>query len=378
MLHRIRCDTAEETFRPRRTHVSSHDTHSYVAYLKETVDVPLFVWLLTIAGILALLVFDFYSHVRTPHVPHIRESAFWSVFYIGLAILFGFGILVFGGGQAGGEYFAGWLTEKALSVDNLFVFLIIMSSFAVPKEFQQKVLLVGVAIALVARGIFIALGVTIIENFSWVFYLFGALLFWLAWSQARSGNDHGGDEGDSRLIRILKRIIPTSDHYDGDRLTTKVDGKRLFTPMLLVMVAIGLTDVLFALDSIPAIFGLTQDAFIVFTANAFSLLGLRQLYFLIAGLLERLIYLGQGLAVILGFIGVKLVFHAMHVNELPFINGGEHIEWAPEIPIWFSLGFIMLTIAVATTASLVVSKKRQERGLTPTGEPKESVAADAE
>ncbi len=258
------------------------------------------------------------------------------------------------------------MTEKALSVDNLFVFLIIMTSFAVPKEFQQKVLLVGVAIALVARGVFIALGVTIIENFSWVFYLFGALLFWLAWSQARSSGEHDASEGDSRLIRILRRIIPTSKDYDGDKLTTRVDGKRLFTPMLLVMVAIGLTDVLFALDSIPAIFGLTQDAFIVFTANAFSLLGLRQLYFLIAGLLERLIYLGQGLAVILAFIGVKLVFHAMHVNEVPFINGGQPILWAPEIPIWFSLSFIALTIAVATVASLVVSKKRQERGLTPT------------
>ncbi|ROP60520.1 TerC/Alx family metal homeostasis membrane protein [Curtobacterium sp. PhB115] len=332
-------------------------------------DVPLFVWLLTIAGILALLVFDFYSHVRTPHEPTIRESAFWSAFYIALAILFGVGVWVFGGGQAGGEYFAGWLTEKALSVDNLFVFLIIMTTFAVPKAFQQKVLLVGVAIALIARGGFIAAGVAIIDNFSWVFYLFGALLFWLAWSQVKGGNEHDASEGDSRLIRILRRIIPTSKDYDGDRLTTRVDGKRLFTPMLLVMVSIGLTDVLFALDSIPAIFGLTQDAFIVFTANAFSLLGLRQLYFLIAGLLEKLIYLGQGLAVILAFIGVKLVFHAMHVNELPFINGGQHIEWAPEIPIWFSLGFILLTITVATIASLVVSKKRQERGLTPTGEP---------
>jgi len=341
------------------------------------VDVPLYVWLITIAGILALLVFDFFSHVRTPHVPHIRESAFWSVVYIALAILFGVGVWVFGGGQAGGEYFAGWLTEKALSVDNLFVFLIIMTTFAVPKEFQQKVLLVGVAIALVARGVFIALGVTIIENFSWVFYLFGILLFWLAWSQAKGGDEHGAEDGDSKLIRLLRRVIPTSDHFDGDRMTTRVNGKRLFTPMLLVMVSIGLTDVLFALDSIPAIFGLTQDAFIVFTANAFSLLGLRQLYFLIAGLLERLIYLGQGLAVILAFIGVKLVFHALHVNEVPFINGGQHVEWAPEIPIWFSLGFILLTITVATVASLVVSKRRQQRGLTPAGEKPSEVQADA-
>jgi tellurite resistance protein TerC len=345
--------------------------------LEVPVDVPLYVWLITIAGILALLVFDFFSHVRTPHVPHIRESAFWSVVYIALAILFGVGVWVFGGGQAGGEYFAGWLTEKALSVDNLFVFLIIMTTFAVPKEFQQKVLLVGVAIALVARGVFIALGVTIIENFSWVFYLFGILLFWLAWSQAKGGDEHGADDGDSKLIRLLRRVIPTSDHFDGDRMTTRVNGKRLFTPMLLVMVSIGLTDVLFALDSIPAIFGLTQDAFIVFTANAFSLLGLRQLYFLIAGLLERLIYLGQGLAVILAFIGVKLVFHALHVNEVPFINGGQHVEWAPEIPIWFSLGFILLTITVATVASLVVSKRRQQRGLTPAGETPSEVQADA-
>jgi tellurite resistance protein TerC len=321
------------------------------------VDVHFSIWAITCAGILGLLVFDFYSHVRKPHVPHIRESAIWSTVYIALAVAFGIAVWIFGGHDAGGEFFAGWLTEKALSVDNLFVFLIIMSSFAVPKEFQQKVLLVGVAIALVARGAFIALGVTIIDNFSWVFYLFGALLFWLAWSQARGGHDDS-EAGDSRLIRILRRIIPTSEDYDGDRVTTRVNGKRMFTPMLLVMLAIGFTDVLFALDSIPAIFGLTQDAFIVFTANAFSLLGLRQLYFLISGLLERLIYLGQGLAVILGFIGVKLVFHAMHVNELPFINGGDHIEWAPEIPIWFSLGFIVLVIAVATVASLVVSGRR--------------------
>ncbi|WFR66439.1 TerC family protein [Curtobacterium flaccumfaciens] len=340
-------------------------------------DVHLSVWLITIAGILALLVFDFYSHVRTPHVPHIRESAFWSAVYIALAIAFGVGVWVLGGHQAGGEYFAGWLTEKALSVDNLFVFLIIMTTFAVPKEFQQKVLLVGVAIALVARGAFIAAGVVIIENLSWVFYVFGALLFWLAWSQIRGGEEHDASEGDSRLIRILRRVIPTAKDYDGDRLTTRVDGKRMFTPMLLVMVSIGLTDVLFALDSIPAIFGLTQDAFIVFTANAFSLLGLRQLYFLISGLLEKLIYLGQGLAVILAFIGVKLVFHAMHVNELPFINGGEHIEWAPEIPIWFSLSFIMATIAVATVASLVVSNKRVKRGLTPTGSQR-TLEADAQ
>jgi tellurite resistance protein TerC len=323
-------------------------------------DTPFFVWALTILFVLGLLIFDFYSHVRTPHEPTIRESATWSIVYIGIAILFGVGIGVLSGWTHGGEYFAGWITEKALSVDNLFVFLIIMTNFAVPRIYQQKVLLVGIAIALVARGAFIALGVTIIDNFSWVFYVFGALLFFLAYTQVRGGHDDA-DAGESRLIRILRRLIPTSDDYDGDRLTTRVNGKRLVTPLLLVMLAIGLTDVLFALDSIPAIFGLTQDAFIVFTANAFSLLGLRQLYFLISGLLEKLVYLAQGLAVILGFIGVKLVFHALHVNEVPFINGGRSIDWIPEIPIWFSLGFIVLTILVATVLSLRKSARDQRR-----------------
>ncbi|NRD25522.1 TerC family protein [Frigoribacterium sp. VKM Ac-2836] len=321
-------------------------------------DVHFLTWAITIAGIIGLLFFDFFSHVRTPHEPTIRESAVWSGVYIGIAILFGVGVGVFSNWTFGGEYFAGYITEKALSVDNLFVFLIIMTSFAVPRIYQQKVLLVGIAIALLSRGLFIAAGVVIIENFSWVFYLFGILLFWLAYSQVKGGHgDDEKDEADSKLIRALRRVIPTSKDYDGQKLTTKVDGKRLFTPLFLVMVAIGLTDVLFALDSIPAIFGLTQEAYIVFTANAFSLLGLRQLYFLISGLLERLVYLAQGLAVILAFIGVKLLFHALHVNEVPFINGGEPITWIPEIPIWFSLGFIVLTIAVATVASLAKTRR---------------------
>jgi tellurite resistance protein TerC len=324
-------------------------------------ETPFYVWALTILFVLGLLIFDFYSHVRTPHEPTIKESATWSIVYISIAILFGVGIGVAAGWDLGGQYFAGWITEKALSVDNLFVFLIIMTSFAVPRIYQQKVLLVGIAIALVSRGIFIAVGVTIIENFAWVFYVFGALLFWLAYSQVKGGHsDHSG-EGDSRLIRILRRVVPTSDDYDGQKLTTKVGGKRLFTPLLLVMLAIGFTDVLFALDSIPAIFGLTQDAFIVFAANAFSLLGLRQLYFLISGLLERLVYLAQGLAVILAFIGVKLVFHALHVNEVPFINGGDPVTAIPEIPIWLSLGFILLTIAVATVLSLRKSSRDARR-----------------
>jgi tellurite resistance protein TerC len=311
-------------------------------------DVPFWLWAATIAAILGLLVFDFFAHVRKAHEPTLKESATWSVVYIVIALVFGVGVGVFSNWTFGGEYFAGYVTEKALSIDNLFVFLIIMSSFAVPRAFQQKVLLVGIAIALVMRGIFIAMGSAIIDNFSWVFYLFGALLLVMAYKQMKETHDE--DESDSKLIRTLRRVIPTSEDYDGDKLTTRVDGKRLFTPMFLVMLAIGLTDVLFALDSIPAIFGLTQEAYIVFTANAFALLGLRQLYFLISGLLERLV-------VILGFIAVKLVLHALHVNEVPFINGGEHVEWAPEIPIWFSLSFILLTITVATVASLAKTKR---------------------
>ncbi|WP_066519795.1 TerC/Alx family metal homeostasis membrane protein [Curtobacterium ammoniigenes] len=321
-------------------------------------DVTPLVWIATIVGIVALLAFDFIAHVRTPHEPSMREAAVWSAISVAIAILFGVGIWVFGGHDAGGAYFAGWLTEKALSVDNLFVFLLIMNAFAVPRSNQQKVLLVGVAIALLARGLFIALGVAIISAFSWVFYLFGALLFWLAWTQARGTHDDVSADEESRVVRVLRRVIPTAPEFDGDRLTTIVGSRRMLTPMFIAMVAIGLTDVLFALDSIPAIFGLTQDAFIVFTANAFSLIGLRQLYFLIAGLLQRLVFLGQGLAVILAFIAVKLVLHAMHENTLPFINGGAPIEWAPEIPIGISLGVIVTVIAVATAASLIVSARR--------------------
>lgn len=315
------------------------------------------VWIITIAVTIAFFVYEFFAHVRKPHEPSIGESARWSAFYIGLALVFGVGIGVVSGWTFGGEYFAGYLTEKALSLDNLFIFLIVMTGFAVPKAYQQKVLMIGIVIALIMRGIFIAVGATLIENFSWVFYLFGALLFVLAYQQIRG--DHG-DPADNRFMRLVRRVLPVSDEYDGDRLTTVRGGRRFVTPMLLTIVAIGFIDLVFALDSIPAIYGLTSEAYIVFTANAFALMGLRQLFFLIGGLLERLVYLAQGLAVILGFIGVKLVLHALHVNEVPFINGGEHVEWAPEIPIWFSLLFIGATIAVATTASLLKTRGRQD------------------
>ena len=313
------------------------------------------VWIITIAVTIAFFVWEFFAHVRKPHEPTVGESARWSAFYIGLALLFGVGVGVFSGWGYGGEYFAGYLTEKALSIDNLFVFLIVMTGFAVPKIYQQKVLMIGIVIALIMRGAFIAVGAALIENFSWVFYLFGALLLFLAYRQAFA---HGeSNPADGRFMRLVRRVLPVSDEYDGDRLTVKKDGRRFVTPMLLVIVAIGFIDLVFAVDSIPAIYGLTQEAYLVFTANAFALMGLRQLYFLIGGLLERLVYLAQGLAVILAFIGVKLLIHALHKNELPFINGGEHVTFIPEIPIWLSLLFIAATVAVATIASLLKTRK---------------------
>lgn len=314
-------------------------------------EVSPLVWGLTIAFIVGLLVFDFYFHVRKAHVPTLREAAIWSALYVGIAILFGLGVLVLGGPTPGGEYFAGYITEKALSVDNLFVFLIIMSSFRVPREDQQKVLLFGIAFALVARTGFIFLGAALINSFAWVFYLFGLILILTAGNMLKS--DHGESESaDNVVVRLARRFMHTTDHYDGDRLFTVVDGKRAMTPMLLVMVAIGGTDILFALDSIPAIFGLTQNTYLVFTAVAFSLLGLRQLFFLIEGLLDRLIYLSYGLAAILAFIGVKLILHALHENNIPFINDGEPIP-VTEISTSVSLSVILGVLTVTVIASLV-------------------------
>jgi tellurite resistance protein TerC len=273
------------------------------------------------------------------------------------------------GWDFGTEYYAGYVTEKSLSVDNVFVFLIIITKFAVPREYQQKVLLFGVVIALVLRTIFILLGAAAIEQFSWVFYFFGAFLVYTAVKLATEKHDpehQPKDAPDGFAVRMLKRVLPTTEEYHGDRLSVRIDGKRVFTPILVVMVAIGSTDLLFALDSIPAIYGLTDEPYIVFTANAFALLGLRQLYFLIGGLLERLVYLSQGLAVILGFIGLKLVFHALHVNELPFINGGEPVPWAPEISTGVSLLVILGTLTVATVASLI--KTRNDARTIPSSE----------
>ena len=322
--------------------------------------VPVWVWLVTSLAFLGLFVFDFYAHVRTPHAPSFRESVRWSAFYVVLALLFGLGMGVVWGWDHGSEYLAGYVTEKSLSADNLFVFLVIMTKFAVPRIYQQKVLLVGVAIALLLRTGFIIAGAAAISTFHWVFYLFGAFLIWTAIKVAREDHDSGAVEEyrENRLVRTVRRVLPTTTQYHGDRLLARVDGRRHLTPMLVVMVAIGSTDVLFALDSIPAIFGLTKEPYIVFTTNAFALLGLRQLYFLLGGLLKRLVYLSEGLSIILGFIGVKMVLEALHTNEVPFVNGGEPVAWAPEVPTWFSLGFIVLTLAVATGASLLATRRK--------------------
>jgi tellurite resistance protein TerC len=323
-------------------------------------DVPFWIWAVTIGAVVGMLVLDFVGHVRTPHAPTLRESAAWSAVYVGVAIVFGLLVLWSAGPEFGGEYFAGYITEKSLSVDNLFVFVLIMAGFGVPRHLQQKVLLFGITFALALRTVFILVGAAAIENFSWVFYLFGAILIYTAYVQARSGG-HSGDEEyqENAVLRFTRRVLPTTEEYHSDRMTVRLQGKRYITPLAIALVAIGSADVIFAVDSIPAIFGLTQETYLVFAANAFSLLGLRQLFFLIDGLLDRLVYLAYGLAVILGFIGAKLVVHALHTNELPFLNGGEHITVIPEIPTWLSLAVILGTLLVTTVLSL--RKDRRDR-----------------
>ncbi|AWK76820.1 transporter (plasmid) [Rhodococcus oxybenzonivorans] len=308
------------------------------------------VWGVTILVILGLLAFDFFVHVRKAHTPTLREAAIWSSLYVGVAVLFGVVVWVFGGTEMGSEYFAGYVTEKALSVDNLFVFLIIMSSFRVPREDQQKVLLFGIVFSLVARTGFIFLGSALINSFAWVFYLFGLILLITAGNLLKPEGEES-HSADNFIIRLARKLFHTTDYYDGDKLFTLDKGKRAMTPMLLVMVAIGGTDLLFALDSIPAIFGLTQNVYIVFTATVFSLLGLRQLYFLLDGLLDRLVYLSYGLAAILGFIGVKLILHALHENNVPFVNDGNPVP-VVVISTGLSLGVIVGVLIVTVVASV--------------------------
>ncbi|MEU8659685.1 TerC family protein [Actinoplanes philippinensis] len=319
------------------------------------------VWVATLVALVAVLAVDLLIIGRRPHEPSMKEAGGWVAFYVGLAVVFGIGVWLTAGGQAAGEFYTGWLTEYSLSVDNLFVFVIIMARFAVPRHLQQKVLLIGIVLALVMRGIFIAAGAALITQFSWVFYIFGAFLVYTAITLVK-GEDEDEEFKENILIRWAKRALPLSSEFgDGRFSVVSAAGKRLFTPMLIVMIAIGTTDLIFALDSIPAIFGITKEPYLVFTANVFALMGLRQLFFLLGGLLERLVYLNIGLAVVLAFIGVKLVLEALHTNSLSFINGGEGFHWAPEIPIWLSLLVILGTLGVATVASLAKTSRDKKR-----------------
>ena len=312
-------------------------------------DVSQLEWTITIAVTIAVLLFDVVVVARRPHEPTMRECAIALSVYVGLAVAFGVWVWNFHGHDYGIEFYAGWLTEYSLSVDNLFIFIIIMASFNVPRKYQQEALLVGIVLALIFRGIFIALGTVAIEQFSWIFYIFGAFLVYTAWSIGRD-TDHD-DDGDNAVVRFARTYLNTTDRWAGLKLYVKEGSKRLMTPMFLVILALGTTDLIFALDSIPAIYGLTKEPYLVFTANVFALMGLRQLYFLLGDLMKRLVYLSQGLAFILLFIGVKLVLHALHENEVPFINGGEHVPvW--EIPTLLSLGVIVVTLVITAAASL--------------------------
>ncbi|MGH3937829.1 MAG: TerC family protein, partial [Pseudonocardiaceae bacterium] len=307
-------------------------------------NVPTWVWLATVGGLLVLLALDLFIVDRKPHEVGIAEASWWVMFYVACAVVFGLGVWYFADSRFAVEYFAGYITEYSLSVDNLFIFVIIMARFGVPAIHQHRVLLVGIVLALVMRGLFIAAGAALISRFSWVFYLFGALLLYLGWKQLRH-QGCGEEYRENVALRMLRKLVPVTDEYHGSKLTVKRNGKRWVTPMLAVMIAIGSADLIFALDSIPAIFGLTQQPFLVFAANAFALMGLRQLYFLLGGLLNKLVYLHLGLGVILGFIGVKLVLEALHANRLPFLNGGEPLP-VPTVGIELSLSVIVAVLLV--------------------------------
>lgn len=325
---------------------------------------PVWFEITSYAVLAAILLFDLFLVVRRPHIPSTRESALWITFYVGLAIVFGLLIILVANDagldnatELGLQFYAGWLTEYSLSADNVFVFLIIMAQFHVPKKMQQELLMLGIVLALIFRAIFIVLGAALLESYSWLFYIFGAYLVYVAIQQMREKDEHGSGS-DNFVIVWLKKILKVHPEWrDNERWRKMVDGERFFTPAILVLVSLGAIDLVFALDSIPAIFGITTSPFLVFTCNILALMGLRQLYFLLGDLVDRLHYLGHGIAFILGFIGFKLVNHALHLNELPFINGGKHVEIVPEIPTWLSLIVIVVTLTVAVLASLARSKR---------------------
>jgi tellurite resistance protein TerC len=324
------------------------------------VDVPTWVWIATGVVTIAVFTFDLAVVGRRPHEPSMKECATYLSIYVGMAVLFGLGVWYTSGGTPALEFYSGWLVEYSLSIDNLFIFIIIMAKFAVPRELQQYALMVGIVMALVMRAIFIAVGAAAIENFSWVFYLFGLFLIYTAVKLAKEGGEDEDEYEENKLVLFVEKRFPATKEWNGRKIFTVENGKRMITPMFIVILTLGTTDLLFALDSIPAIFGITKEPYLVLTANIFALMGLRQLYFLIGGLLQRLIYLSYGLAFLLAFIGVKLILHAMHENELPFINGGKHISWAPEIPIWLSLVVIVGTLVVTAVVSLWASSRMSE------------------
>ena len=325
--------------------------------------VPVWFEIATFAGLAVLMAVDLLVVARRPHEPSMAEAARWVAAYVGLALVFGVSLLLVTDGRLATEFYAGWLTEYSLSVDNLFVFVIVMARFRVPRQLQQHALMIGILLALVLRGVFILLGATLLDRFTWLFYVFGAFLVYTAVNLIRSRGEE--EAGESALIRRITSVLSIGEHFSGTRLRAVENGRKVWTPMLVVLLALGLTDLVFALDSIPAIFGLTREPFIVFTANVFALMGLRQLYFLLGGLLERLVHLSTGLAVILAFIGVKLVLEALHENNVPFVNGGAPIAGVPTIPIWLSLTVIVGVLVAATVASLLKTRG----ALTPAGRP---------
>jgi tellurite resistance protein TerC len=313
--------------------------------------IPTWLWAATLALYAALFLLDLAVVGRRPHLPSMAECLRWLGFYVGLAVLFGVVLWYYTSHELAVQFYAGWITEYSLSVDNLFVFILIMSRFYVPRHLQQAVLLWGILIALALRAVFILLGAAVITRFSWAFYLFGLFLVYTAVKLAAHGRDDDEEYHESALIRYVGRVVRTTPEFAGTRFRVRLEGAWVWTPMLIVLLALGTTDLLFALDSIPAIFGLTKVAYIVLAANVFALLGLRQLYFLLGGLLERLVYLSIGLAVVLGFIGIKLILEAMHTNAVPFVNGGEPFD----VPVPSTLGsllFIVVVLAVTTLASL--------------------------
>lgn len=309
-------------------------------------DVTLLTWTLVVGAIIALIVVDLLTVSSKPHDVLFKEAAIWSIFYIGIAISFGVWVWLSAGSQFGTEYFAAYLVEKSLSVDNLFVFIIILAQFKVPSIYHQQVLMFGVILALILRAIFIAVGAAALAAFSFTFVIFGAILIWTGVGLFKHWDEDPSPE-DNFLVRSIRKRIAMTDEYDGSKIFTRINGKRIATPMFLVIIAIGSTDLLFALDSIPATFGVTQEPFLVFAANAFALLGLRALYFLLKGLLDKLVYLSLGLSVILMFIGVKLIMTYLHET------------WAeiPKIPTLVSLAVIATILIVSTIASLIKVKK---------------------